>query len=259
MWSRRAQFTPSFLAPQHALNQVLQCQGRVLLLDMGDNVGAGAPGHGTLLLEELHARAISPSFVCLHDPESVKQANHAGVGASVELKLGSVSDGLHGNAVNAKCQVVSLHDGKFKETGVRHGGFIDFDQGHTAVVETDRGVTVMLTSRRMPPFSLAQFECCGLDPRSFRVLVAKGVIAPLAAYGPVVNRVIAVNTPGVTCADMKQLPYHNRRRPMFPFEPDIPWEPVVIVGHERGIPLQPPEGGDTGPLPSSTTPLSFAK
>ncbi len=259
MWSRRAQFTPSFLAPQHALNQVLQCQGRVLLLDMGDNVGAGAPGHGTLLLEELHARAISPSFVCLHDPESVKQANHAGVGASVELKLGSVSDGLHGNAVNAKCQVVSLHDGKFKETGVRHGGFIDFDQGHTAVVETDRGVTVMLTSRRMPPFSLAQFECCGLDPRSFRVLVAKGVIAPLAAYGPVVNRVIAVNTPGVTCADMKQLPYHNRRRPMFPFETDIPWEPVVIVGHERGIPLQPPEGGDTGPLPSSTTPLSFAK
>jgi microcystin degradation protein MlrC len=87
MWSRRAQFTPSFLAPQHALNQVLQCQGRVLLLDMGDNVGAGAPGHGTLLLEELHARAISPSFVCLNDPHSVNQANHAGVGASVKPGL----------------------------------------------------------------------------------------------------------------------------------------------------------------------------
>lgn len=259
LWGRREAFSPVFTAPRHALNEVLQSQARLLLLDMGDNIGAGAPGHGTHLLAELHTRSISPSFVCLHDPESVRQADEAGAGAWIKLKLGGVSDGLHGDPVSAKCKVLGLYEGKFKETGVRHGGFTDFDQGRTAVVATDRGVTVMLTSRRMPPFSLEQMVSCGLNPRAFRVLVAKGVIAPLAAYGPVVNRVIAVNTPGVTSADLQQLPFHGRRKPMFPFESQMDWQPVVTAGHDRGILLQASTGGDTGPLPSSTTPQSFAK
>ena len=58
----------------------------------------------------------------------------------------------------------------------------------------------------------------GVDPRAFDIIVAKGVIAPIAAYREVVTRIIHVNTAGVTCADMKRLDYTNRRRPMWPFE-----------------------------------------
>jgi microcystin degradation protein MlrC len=81
----------------------------------------------------------------------------------------------------------------------------------------------MLTSRRMTPFSLRQLTSCDLDPASFQILVAKGVNAPLAAYQEVCRHFIRVNTPGVTCADVKQLEYHHRRRPMFPFDPDTDW------------------------------------
>jgi microcystin degradation protein MlrC len=35
---------------------------------------------------------------------------------------------------------------------------------------------------------------------------------------PVCRRLIRVNTPGVTCADIRQLHYAHRRRPLFPFE-----------------------------------------
>ena len=55
----------------------------------------------------------------------------------------------------------------------------------------------------------------------FRVLVAKGVHAPVAAYREVCKTFIRVNTPGVTCADMTRQIYHHRRRPLFPFE-EIP-------------------------------------
>lgn len=256
MWARREQFEPAFTAPHHAANQVAHAQDRVLLLDMGDNIGGGSPGHGTILLEELQRRAISPSFVCLFDPESVRVADAAGAGATVRLDLGGAGDGLHGGTVTAKCTVLSLHEGRFKETAARHGGFLEFDQGRAAVVRTDRGVTVLLTSRRVPPFSLEQLHSCGLDPKSFRVIVAKGVIAPLAAYGPVVDRVIKVNTPGVTCADMTQLPFHHRRRPMFPFEHVTDWQPDAVLGHLSGIPLRGGAGGDTGPvLPTNSPPL----
>ena len=57
--------------------------------------------------------------------------------------------------------------------------------GRTAIVDTDRGLTIMLTSRRVFPVSLNQLTSCGLDPKSFRVIVAKGVHSPVAAYAPV--------------------------------------------------------------------------
>jgi microcystin degradation protein MlrC len=70
----------------------------------------------------------------------------------------------------------------------------------------------------VPPFSLRQITAFGLDPKEYRVIVAKGVNAPLAAYQPVCPSFVRVNTPGVTTADMTQLAFQHRRRPMWPFE-----------------------------------------
>ena len=88
------------------------------------------------------------------------------------------------------------------------------------------GLTVQITSLRVVPFSLEQVRCCGLDPSSFKVLVAKGVNAPIAAYEEVCNTMIRVNTPGSTTADVTSLTFHQRRRPMFPFEPETGWAPT---------------------------------
>ncbi len=96
---------------------------------------------------------------------------------------------------------------------------MQFDQGATAVVEVHDGLmTIMLTSRRMVPFSLQQLISCELDPRQFRVLIAKGVNAPIAAYREVCQEFIRVNTIGSTCADLDQLQYKHRRESLFPFE-----------------------------------------
>jgi microcystin degradation protein MlrC len=263
MWSRRLEFLPDFISPHQAVDTACDGVGRYLLLDMGDNVGGGAPAHGTILLEELHRRGVESAFVCLYDPGCVQIATAAGVGARLELQLGGARDGLHGEPVLATCEVLSLHEGKFQEPEARHGGFTEFDQGATAVVKTLRGVTVMLTSRRVPPFSLEQLRSCGLDPLSFRILVAKGVIAPQAAYGPMVDHILLVNTPGVTCADMTLLPFHLRRKPMFPFEPEVPWIAGSCGGSGAGplgIPLQVGAGDDRGPIPNpNPTPLCPAK
>jgi microcystin degradation protein MlrC len=57
------------------------------------------------------------------------------------------------------------------------------------------------------------------------MIVAKGVNAPIAAYAPVCPTLVKVNTPGCTTADMLQLTYHHRRRPMVPWEPETTWSP----------------------------------
>ena len=109
-------------------------------------------------------------------------------------------------------------DGTFTETQPRHGGKTGYEMGPTAIVETASGVTIQLTSRSTPPFSLNQLLSCGVKPETYQVLVAKGVNAPIAAYRPVSRHMIRVNTAGVTTADMTLLPFRHRRKPMFPFE-----------------------------------------
>jgi microcystin degradation protein MlrC len=132
--------------------------------------------------------------------------------------MGGHSDDLHGPPLQAEVSVVSLHDGRFHEASPRHGGRSDYDMGRTAIVTTGARLTIQLTSLRIPPFSLCQLSSCGLDPAAFDVIVAKGVVAPMAAYEPVCSQFIRVNTPGSTTADMQTLPYRQRRRPLFPFE-----------------------------------------
>ncbi|MCA9165718.1 MAG: MlrC C-terminal domain-containing protein, partial [Planctomycetales bacterium] len=121
--------------------------------------------------------------------------------------------------------VLGLYEGRFHEPQPRHGGFTNYDQGATAIARCNAGLTVMLTSRRMPPFSLRQLTSCGLEPTQFRILVAKGVNAPVAAYAPICPTLIRVNTPGSTTADLRHISYQNRRRPLFPLENEFDWQP----------------------------------
>ncbi len=220
LWEHREGLAGTFLSVAEAVTQAASVPSPACLLDMGDNVGGGSPADATWLLHELARQHVTPSLVILFDPDSVAKAEAAGIGQRVTLAVGGRSGDLHGPPFSADFAVQFLGDGQFSEPEARHGGFTHFDQGRTAIVRTDDGLTVMLTSRRVPPFSLRQLTSFGLDPSTFRVLVAKGVNAPLAAYAPVCRTILRVNTPGVTTADMTTLPYHHRRQPMYPFERD---------------------------------------
>jgi len=156
--------------------------------------------------------------VALFDPQAVGEVAAAGAGKEIALRAGGKSDELHGSPLNILATVQGIHDGRFTEPQARHGGLTRYDMGPTAIVQTAHGMTIQLTSRRTPPVSLGQLTSCGIDPSVFRIIVAKGVHAPVAAYAPVCPRMIRVNTPGVTSADMQSFTFKHRRRPLFPFE-----------------------------------------
>ena len=218
----RDDFVAVLTGIDEALEIATAAEKPVCLLDMGDNVGGGSPGDSTFLPQALEDQQVARSFVCLYDPESVREAEHAGTQQRVNLRMGGKTDDLHGQPLQCDVLVRSLHDGNYTEPEVRHGGRNWGTLGRTAVVETDGGLTIQLTSVRNAPFSLESIRCCDLDPASFQILVAKGVIAPVAAYREVCPTFVRVNTPGCTSADMNNFDYQHRRRPLFPFEGNIP-------------------------------------
>ncbi|MBK8505992.1 MAG: M81 family metallopeptidase [Saprospiraceae bacterium] len=190
----------------------------VLLLDMGDNVGGGSPGDGTFLLHALESKRSWKSFICICDPEVVKQIIERSMWDHISVIVGGKSDDKHGDPLTSMVKLISIVDGKFTESEARHGGQVRYDMGKTAIVETPNGTTIMITSLRTVPFSLQQLLHFKLEPAAFDVIVAKGVQAPIAAYGPVCPSMIRVNTPGVTTADINRLTYEKRKKPLFPFE-----------------------------------------
>ena len=53
-------------------------------------------------------------------------------------------------------------------------------------------------SLRIPPMSIHQITCVGIQPQQQKILVAKGAVAPRAAYEPVSARIIEVDSAGAT-------------------------------------------------------------
>jgi microcystin degradation protein MlrC len=221
-WDHCEQFRGNLVSPEDAVRKAAMSPAPVCLLDMGDNVGGGSSADSTVLLHELIRQGVGPSFAVLHAPDAVTLCRQIGLGQKARLAVGGSMDG---RPVEGLFTIRGLFDGKFEELESRHGGLKKFNQGATAVVESDNGLTLMLTTLRTAPFSLKQLTSFGVDPARFRVVIAKGVHAPVAAYAPVCRTLIRVNTPGLTTADLSYFDYHNRRRPLYPFEPNSTWSP----------------------------------
>jgi microcystin degradation protein MlrC len=139
--------------------------------------------------------------------------------------VGARTDDLHGEPVHVTGRVRHLDDGRFEDPGVVHGGFRFFDAGPRALIETDDGHFLLLTSRPMGNTSRAELTSVGLIPEDLQVIVAKGVQSPRGAYEPIAAEMIQLSTPGCTSADLSALTYRHRRRPMFPFEPEATYAP----------------------------------
>lgn len=202
MWAVRDQLKPNLPKPAEAVRMAMQAQATpVTLFDMGDNVGGGAAADSTLILEELIKQGADGWVVAIWDPESVQACFMAGVGATVDLQVGGKVDDLHGKTLSITGRVRTLHDGTYEETERRHGGGRYWNAGLTAVVEVNRpqpgkGGLLVLNSKRTSPMSIHQITSVGIVPQQQKILVAKGTVAPRAAYEPVSAQIIQVDSGG---------------------------------------------------------------
>lgn len=191
---------------------------RMLLLDTGDNVGAGSSADSTALLRAALEAGETSLVQTLCDSESVSECHRAGVDAQLDLYLGGRLPHSPCPPLEVSVVVERIGRGPFRAQGPVHGGVTRFDPGAWAVVRLDHGPTVVISELPVPNTTTSIFTHAGVDPADFRVVVAKGVNGPLAAFGPLVDHIHVVDTPGITRARFVEMTFHARRRPLFPFE-----------------------------------------
>jgi microcystin degradation protein MlrC len=176
----------------------------VVLVDLGDNIGAGGAGDGTALLAELLAQQVEGALVTIADAEMARRAHQGGPGSDVEGPLGGKQDDLHGEPVQIRGSVLLTSDGAYVSRGDHLAG-LEFKMGRSALLAVS-GLRVLVTERAVPPFHGEQLTSMGVELASARVITAKGAVAWRTAFGDVARTVIEADTPGVTPLDPSRLP-----------------------------------------------------
>jgi len=196
--------------------------GPVLLVEPADNIGGGAPGDGTGILRALLARAVPNALVAINDPVSVAALAAVPVGGTAALAIGGRGWARDAGPVALEATLVSRSDGAFRledpHSHLASMSGLHYDMGPCAVVR-HRGVTILLTSRKTPPFDLGQFRSQGLEPRAFSFIGVKAAVAHRRAYDPIAAASHYVDTPGPCSSNLARFAFRRLRRPVYPLDP----------------------------------------
>ncbi len=198
-------------------------QGPVLLVEPADNIGGGAPGDGTGVLRGLLKFDVPDSAVIINDPVAVGAAVRAGRGAQVTLAIGGRDSALDEGPVELAVEIVSLSEGRFELEDI-HSHLASMcgrqiDMGPCAVVR-HRGITILLTSRKTPPFDLGQWRSQGIAPEKLKVIGVKAAVAHRRAYDPIAAASYFVDTPGPCSSNVAAFTFRHLRRPVWPLDAD---------------------------------------
>jgi microcystin degradation protein MlrC len=236
-WSLRAGFLGGVSSFEHAAELIrsldsdedmeMPVSGPLVLVDIGDNPWGGGPGDSAELVRFLFAQGVHGAAVALvRDPEVVQQAVAAGPGGEIVAALGGKTDRLHGDPLPVRAYVKLLSDGRYRNAGPMMAG-LDVDLGPTALLlcQPAEGppappVEVLVTTRAETPIDLNVFRCHGMEPTRHRVIGLKGKGHFRAAFEPIARRVVLVEGPGITGADLTRLTFHKIRRPIWPLDPE---------------------------------------
>ena len=227
-WDMREDGIPK----QHDLDQVVRefagsnykfgGKGPVLLVEPSDNIGGGAPGDGTDVMRALLKYDVQGAGVAIADAESVSALANLPIGGRITLPIGGKGSPLDPGPVTIEVELVSRSDGVF-ELEDKHSHLVGslgkiIHMGPSAVVK-HRGLTILLTSKKLPPFDLGQWRSQGINPEELSMVGIKAAVGHRVAWGKIAAAEFTVNTSGPCTSDITRLPYTKLRRPVFPLDP----------------------------------------
>lgn len=191
----------------------------VIVVEPADNIGGGASGDTTELLQFLLDEQFPNSVCVINDPASVANLAANEPGEHVELSIGAVESSAFCEPVKLTTELISKSDGRFEledpnsHLASMYG--IHIAMGPCAVVRSGE-VVILLTSKKTPPFDLGQLRSQGIVPEECSVIAVKAAVAHRRGYDPITSTTYTVGTSGPCSSDVTTFPWQHVRRPIYP-------------------------------------------
>ncbi|PHP65307.1 microcystin LR degradation protein MlrC-like protein [Zhengella mangrovi] len=212
----RHQLLPDMADIDRALDMAqAEAKGPVVLADVSDNAGGGAPSDATFLLRAMIGRGMTSVATGLFwDPVAVRICREAGEGATLPLRLGGKCGPMSGDPLDLTVTVRKCASGLTQRFGT-----LPAPMGEAVWIEAD-GIDIVINDVRSQTFHPEAFEQLGIDLSKRRYVCVKSSNHYQAGFNPIAARVIPVATPGAITPDYANIPYTKRARDYWPAIPD---------------------------------------
>jgi microcystin degradation protein MlrC len=224
LWERRAEFTVPGMNVEEAIHDAMAArEGPIVIADLGDSPGGGAPCDGTTLLWALlDLGARDAVLAVIADEQAVEACVNAGPGGRVEIPLGGRRDTRHGFPIDVRGKVKTITDGTFMLEGpVDTGLAVDMGRAVVMALEARHGgsINVIVTEKRVQPVDATLLRHAGIQPEDHKIIVLKSSAQFRAAFESIAAQIYEVITPGITTPDPAFFEYRNVQRPIYPLDP----------------------------------------
>lgn len=222
IWELRDKTRQHYDSIDEAIDRALGAQaGPVVLADVADNAGAGAPSDNTAILHRLLERGVTDVATgCYWDPVAVRFCTEAGLGSTFDLRIGGKCGVASGSPVDLRVTVMGLAESHSQPS--LGGGRSDY--GPSAWVR-GAGIDLVLTSVRQQTHSPEAFTGLGCSLEDKRIVVVKSMQHFHARFAPIAAEVRYVAAPGAVAPDFEALPYTRKTDAFWPRSED-PFSPA---------------------------------
>lgn len=186
--------------------------GLVVMADVADNAGGGAPSDSSFILRRLVERGIGSAVLgAFWDLGAVHICREAGVGATLDLRVGGKVGRSSGDPVDLRVTVRAIAEAHTQDVfGMR------WPLGPSVWVESEGGLHLLLCSIRCQVYGTDAFTGVGLSLADKALAVVKSTQHFHAAFAPLASEVLYVSTPGAISPDFATIPYRVRSLDYWP-------------------------------------------
>jgi len=213
VWAMREAIASRRLALDPALDAALAHDGRpVVLADVADNAGGGAPSDSTFVLRRILERGITEVASGLYwDPVAVRFCIEAGEGATFDLRLGGKTGPSSGDPLDLRVTVRRTVHGAHQTFGPSTNPL-----GDLVWVSIDGDIDLVLNTTRVQTFHPDAFTQLGIDLGRKRLVIVKSMHHFHAGFAPIASKVIHVAGPGALPSDYAAMAFTKRTGPFWP-------------------------------------------
>jgi microcystin degradation protein MlrC len=220
-WEVRERLQQPLTALADAARIARDSSGTTILVDAADATSSGASGDSNAILRALldsgyRGRLLAP----IVDAPAVRAAFAAGVGQTIRVTVGGALDPGRFTPLPVEARVHMLAEGRFRNESWGN----EWDAGPTAVLRAG-ACTLVVTSRPVHLFDRSLFLAHGQNPQDFDAVVVKSPHCQHQFYQDWAARMINVDAPGATSANLRSLGHTRCRRPIFPLDEDVAFTP----------------------------------
>jgi microcystin degradation protein MlrC len=207
-WEMRHEAILSVMPLADAIDAVVSANRLpVVLADVADNAGGGAPGDSTFVLRTLLERGIgNVATGTYYDPIAVDLCFEAGEGAEIDLRFGGKLGKSSGQPIDGRVEVRRVLEAHRQD-------YMDDSRtaplGRCAWIRM-HGIDIVLASVRTQVFGPNAFTGLGITLEDKRAIVVKSSHHFWRRFAPLAATVIHVGAPGALSADFDAIDYRNR-------------------------------------------------